>query len=478
MIRRLLIGFLLLGLQAAAQDTHYWAANFSAGSFVMPGGVVANNRDSGVVFYNPALLAYSLKNSAAISGNLYQWQLINIKDGTGVNKDLRSAYANIIPVTGSGTLHLDVGKAFTIGYAFLHDPQINYQANQQGNSDIDIPDLNNAPGKESFLGQYSVQNRASYTSSLISVGFKVSDKIALGFTGEAGLRHYFFSGYYSSRAFRNNVRDNALNYIAAHEGYQADYFHLGMRFRVGVSYDDGRDHFGLVVSSPLMRLYGKGTILSDVELNNLRPSPTARPINLLANSRQTNLSATWKMPVSVALGYARDFNRNKGQVNFTAEYFKNVPFYNILTPTKDFFARGSNFGDIYTADQLKLTDARRAVLNVGVGVSYLIKPNLTGYASIRTDMTYASDALNEGNTGYQYNATNWNNIRWQLGTNVKKRKFNLRTGFMFAYGSTNTYKQSVNFDTPSEENILQGDLLKTKASHFSVGLLFAYIYNF
>lgn len=479
MIKRLLFSvFLLIALGAAAQDTHYWSANFSAGSFVMPGGVVANNRDSGVVFYNPALLAYSLKNSASISGNLYQWQLIKISNGTGAGKDLRSVYANIIPVMGSGTLHLNVGKAFTIGYAFLHDPQINYQAHQQGNSDVDILFENDSPGKESFLGQYAAQNKASYTSAILSVGFRVSDKVALGFTGESGLRHYFYQAYYSSRAFKNNMSNNATSYISAHDSYQADYYHLGMRFKIGMSYQEGRNHLGLMITTPMMRLYGRGSILSDVELNNLHPSFLDEPVNILANARQTNLSATWKMPVSIALGYARDFNDNKGQINFTTEYFKNIPFYNILTASNDYFARGSAISAIYTPELLNLTDARRAVINFGVGVSYLLKPNLTGYASVRTDMSYASDALNENNVGYQYNTTNWNNIRWQFGTNVKKRKFNLRTGFMFAYGYTNNYQQSINFDSPTEDNILAGELGKTRAHHFSMGLLFAYIYNF
>ncbi len=479
MLKRLLLFvFLFAAVSASAQDTHYWSSNFSAGSFVMPGGVVANNRDSGVVFYNPALLAYSLKNSASISGNLYQWQLIKIANGTGTGKDLRSAYANIIPVMGSGTLHLNVGKAFTIGYAFLHDPQINYQAHQQGNSDVDILDQNDSPGKESFLGQYAVQNKASYTSALLSVGFKVSDKVALGFTGESGLRHYFYQAYYSSRAFRNSGGGGNASYISAHDSYQADFYHLNMRFKLGLSYDEGKNHVGVLLTTPSMRLYGKGTILSDVELNNLQPSFLPEPVNILANARQTNLGATWKMPISLALGYARDFSNNKGQINFTTEYFKNVPLYNILTGTKDYFARGGAISALYTPEMLNLTDARRAVVNVGIGISYLLKPNVTGYASVRTDMSYASDALNVDNIGYQYNTTNWNNIRWQLGTNVKKRKFNLRTGFMFAYGYTNNYQQSINFDSPSEENILEGELGKTRAHHFSMGLLFAYIYNF
>jgi hypothetical protein len=66
----------------------------------------------------------------------------------------------------------------------------------------------------------------------------------------------------------------------------------------------------------------------------------------------------------------------------------------------------------------------------------------------------------------------------QLGSNFKKRKFNLRAGLLLTYGSTNQFKQSINFDNPNESNLLEGELGLTKASTFSAGLMFAYIHNF
>jgi len=45
---------LLLWQPASAQDAHYWSNNYGPGVFLTPGSVIASNRDSGVLFYNPS----------------------------------------------------------------------------------------------------------------------------------------------------------------------------------------------------------------------------------------------------------------------------------------------------------------------------------------------------------------------------------------------------------------------------------------
>ena len=55
---RFLLAFLCLAsFSAAGQDSHYWYSEFNPAGFLMPGAVIANNGDSGVYFYNPALTA-------------------------------------------------------------------------------------------------------------------------------------------------------------------------------------------------------------------------------------------------------------------------------------------------------------------------------------------------------------------------------------------------------------------------------------
>ena len=48
---------------------------------------------------------------------------------------------------------------------------------------------------------------------------------------------------------------------------------------------------------------------------------------------------------------------------------------------------------------------------------------------------------------------------------------------ILAYGSTNKYIQTVNFDHPNEDNLLIGDPVNTHESQFVAGLMIFYIRN-
>jgi hypothetical protein len=109
--------------------------------------------------------------------------------------------------------------------------------------------------------------------------------------------------------------------------------------------------------------------------------------------------------------------------------------------------------DLITPELLKFKDARKSVINFGIGASYLLKPDLMGYLSFHTDFNYAKKNLySPDDNGYRSNTANYNIYHCQVGTSVEKRKFNLRTGLLIAYGTTSKYLQTVNFDNPNEAN--------------------------
>ena len=62
---RIFLPALLLVFSAAgiAQDANYWSSTYGPGGFFSPGSTIAKNGDSGVLFYNPALLAYNTKTT-------------------------------------------------------------------------------------------------------------------------------------------------------------------------------------------------------------------------------------------------------------------------------------------------------------------------------------------------------------------------------------------------------------------------------
>ncbi len=478
-LKKIYLTLICLGmfiLNAAAQDTHYWAQEYGPAGFLTPGAAVALTRDSGVLYFNPALLAHNTKNSASISGSVYTYNSLKIKNGAGDGHNLTSTNISIIPVVATGVIAFKGSKRFSIGYAIIHNPIINFNATQQRDARFNVLDDSYSPGNEEFIGQYSIENSVSETSGLLSTGFKVSPNFSLGFSAQGLFHNQHYNESYSGRALYNVGNSSVLPPIANSEFlYKVNHYNAGVNFKLGLAYDVPKHHLGLTITSPLAKLKGNGEILSDNITTDLRLS-ASDTINLLASTRQTKLRETWKMPLSIAAGYAYDFNR--GQIYFSSEYFMQVNDYNIITPRDEYFIR-SDVDDSkeFTSSFVKFKDARQAVVNFGLGLSYLLTADVTGYLSARTDFTYANKNRYKDDDGYISNTSNYNIYHWQIGGNFKKRKFNLRTGLLFSYGHTANFSQPINLTNPHESNFLQGETHNTPASYFAVGLMFAYIHN-
>jgi hypothetical protein len=249
---------------------------------------------------------------------------------------------------------------------------------------------------------------------------------------------------------------------------------VSLKFKTGFAYDKGRDHVGLTITSPLVKIISNGQLLVDYLFTDLRLSPTDT-MNMLASTRETKLKEKYKMPLSIAGGYARE--TSWGRVYVSAEYFAGVKDYNTITPRPAYFIRTNDDENFFTSDELKFKDARRPVMNFGFGVSYQLKPDLTGFLALRTDLSYADSSRYTDDGGFVSNTSHYDIYHLQLGGNVRRRKFNLRAGLLLDYGRTSKFPQPVNMTSASEQNLLLGDLHNTRASFFSVGLMFAYIHN-
>ncbi len=476
-----LLGVLLLfpALRTAAQDAHYWASTYNPASLAVPGGVIANTGDSGVFYYNPALLAFSRKNSFTVSGTVYQLQSIKIRNGVGAGKDLTSTSTGIVPQMVAGCLTFKAKKPIAIGYALLQDPVINFRSSQQRDEMVNALSDVYSPGPETYLGQADFTNTISETKGLLSVGMKASNALAIGITFEGLLRKQNFSSQINSRAIFNTPMSASLPPFAnAQQSYLANYLYAGLRFKLGVAYDAGRHHLGAMVTSPLTKLYGRGMIQSDYVANNIITEPGVDTFNILANSRQEKLKVRWKTPVSFSLGYAYDYGR--GNLYVVGEYFMKVGLYNVIQPGQKPFIRPVELDGGYGPDFIRLKAAKHQVLNVGIGFSYLLRKDLMLFFGGRTDFKnvrdgdYADNAMGDG---YRYNTSDWNLYHADFGLNVKKRKFNLRATLLLTYGTTKSYRQFTDFGHPLDTNFLDGEPGFTSARNLSAGVLFSYIHN-
>ena len=204
---RLTVCLLLLAGYAHAQDVNYWSSSYGAGGFLAPGATIANNGDSGVFFFNPALFGYSRKSSASISGTIYQYQRIKIKDGTGTGLDLKSSGGSVIPQIVSNTITLKMKKPFTIAYALVHEPIMSFTGTQRKDAQQNVLNDSYSPGAETFVGQYTAQNSIDETAGILSTGFMLSPRLAFGFSAEGRIRKQSYSQNFSSRAIFNTSTD-------------------------------------------------------------------------------------------------------------------------------------------------------------------------------------------------------------------------------------------------------------------------------
>jgi hypothetical protein len=457
-----------------AQDSHYWTSNFSPAGFLTPGAAIANTRDSGIVYLNPAVMAWSDKTATSISSNVYRYDHFRVKNGIGLGKDLVSNSTHIVPQLISKTFKLNKEDPLTIGFALIQNPLQDFNTSQRLDKKANVLDDSYSPGNEVYVGQFDGESQVTETYAQISVGKRISPKLAAGITLEGTLRDASVSQNTTSRALFNTPDDPdvILPPVAGNQIItKSDYTYAGIRLKFGVAYDSGNHHWGLLLSSPLAKLYSRASFIGDINSSNLHDTETGQTTNLLASTRQTNLRARWKMPMSLAGGYAYDYG--KGQIYVSAEYYASVDSYTILKPDESSFIRTGNGASLPLDGALSIQDGRKSILNFGIGYSREINDVFTLMSSLRTDYNYLNDK-----TDGQGHFALWDIYHAQLGGNFKRRKFNLRAGLLLSYGKLKNYTQPVNFDTASDKNQLIGESLTVPAKYFSAGLLLSYIHNF
>lgn len=465
--------------RALAQDGQYWQNGYQPGGMLTPGAVIASDNDSGFFYYNPALMALHPKTSVSASASVYQYRNLKMKGAVGKGLDLRGRSVRIVPQLVTGTILLNRKNGLTIGYSLVTQPQMNFHATQRQDKQMNVLDDRYSPGAEFYIGQYSVLNNATRTTASIAAAVRLSEHLSAGFMAQAHLRTQDFSESYSTRALINSDTDFITQPVTAVQyNYELSYWHLGLQFKAGLAYEAGRHHFGLMLSSPLLRIRGRAILSSDLLISNLVQPDGGYTLNALANGRQTKLPVRYRMPLSIGLGYAFDYGR--GQFFMAMEHFLKLNTYNIITPRNESFIRpDTGINNTATQELLQFSEERSSVTNIALGWSYILQKSTTLFATFSTDMTFVPDNRSDPTyRGQDPYLLSWNTYNLQLGGNFRRQRLHMRAGILLTYGRTTNYLQPVNFDTPNEGNFLLGQPVRTAARYFSAGLMVSYVHNF
>jgi hypothetical protein len=473
----LFVAAIFAALCLHAQDSHYWTSPYCSGGGMIGGAFVSDNRDSGVLFINPALLARSRMNSIALSTNGYTIETTTLHNGAGDGYNLRNRSLRSIPLLVAGNVKVPIKRPLYFAYGIINAPGMRFSASQRRDEMANVLDDSYSPGEEQFVGQYIQDNEVAEFSFIGALAFPFGKNFSAGISMEGISRSGVTAYEYHGRAITNADPARNIPLVSTDISYMAKFTSYSGRIKLGLAWTHRQHSLGMTVKLPEIHPYGRGVILSDEVIHNMGAAFLSTPFNLIASTRQDKLKVVWKTPVAIALGYS--IALPKTTINVCAEYFTPIKTYNIMTPTNDLFIRPDT-GQVnnYSQEMLSLKDKRSGILNAGISGARTLSKHITFLLSFRTDFSYSKRGDIRRITGYYHALSDWDIYHTQLGINWRMNKYRLQLAVMGSYGTNPDYEQEINLSNATDLNLLTGNPHYIKATYYALGLTVSYVHNF
>ena len=367
---------------------------------------------------------------------VFQYPKIKVK-GLGLEKrSLSTGALGESPSLIAGSLPIKGLGGHWLGYCFLnrHETEIDLAGSAAGEFPPYAYMANKNPGAVDML----MYERLSEPWYGVTWAYKISDKFGVGISNFFTFRSHQMKYQTLIQALNEK---NQVDMIVDARDYQ--YNNYGVLWKIGLAYDFERFTLGLILTTPGLKLYGKGNIgQNSTVIRHESDNP-----DFMAVDYQTDLKSTYKSPLSVGAGVT--YKLLETRLYATVEWFNGADEYVVLEG-EDFTSQSSG----ETLPQ-QLTHEMAAVFNIAVGAERVLSKNFTLYGSFWTDFSSRKD----GSTT-NLSVSDWDLFHFMGGTSFQALGFPITIGMGYSFGSKQgRQRQSVN--DPEFDNIAQeylGDL--------------------
>ncbi|UCF19492.1 MAG: hypothetical protein JSU87_16475 [Gemmatimonadota bacterium] len=413
-----LLGLLVAATSGLPQDTQYWTSQYGNRARLLGGAVVGSATDLSTVYYNPGLLALVEQPELLLAANVVQATQVKIRDALGQDEDLSSTRVGGAPSLFAGELRLGFLGKHRLAYSFLTRHDLDLRLEARGAVRPDLAGLD--PALDLLSVRLGFETRLSDYWAGLTWAVPLSEHLGLGVTQFVAIR---------SQRTRNTsvlqVRGDSLGGIAL-SGYDFEYQHWRLLWKVGVGAKFDRWRLGLAVTAPSLGLWGGGSIGLDETVIAADLSQDGSSVSQVVSDFQDDLSADWKSPFSIAggLSYSR---RGGTRLHASAEWFDGVGPFTVM-----------DAGPVATDDPTEVRDADvteefGSVLNAGFGVEQRFSENVEGYASFRTDFSAA-----DPDTGASASVTSWDIYHLAAGATFTVGRSDFTLGAVYGFGDAPT----------------------------------------
>ena len=433
---------IIMGLfPCKAQDGHYWTQQYGTKSMLLSNSVIGGVEDLGAVYYNPGRLAVIPNSAFLLSGNVYEYNGIDISNAAGTSKSVSTSSIKGVPSLVAGTFKIKLFPKHYFAYAVLTRQQGDLSFSYQEEVHKDV--ISSLPGDEYFGGEITATQKSQEQWIGLTWSYAPIPKLSVGVTTN-------FSANNEARGSSINLQALSQNNGVALYRYDREisYKQNGLLWKVGLASTLGKWQLGLTATTPIVELSGKGTYRYEEFFSAI---PGMTQTERYSSSYQKGLATHYKTPWSVGAGVTRPMGRNK--IHVSTEWYGGTPKYSVMQAASHITQ--SNPTDTV---HFNLVDKSKSVWNVGVGTEIYLSEHVSGFASFSTDFTSVeSDITRFIERKAEANNSSWNADFYHIGggvvVNLKRAAITL--------GATHTganllLPAPVNFPENSSQGIFSG----------------------
>ncbi|RKH63833.1 hypothetical protein D7W81_19735 [Corallococcus aberystwythensis] len=360
---------LLLSATALAQDAHYNTRQFGNRAWLLGGAFVGNPNDISAVYYNPGALALLAAPELELTGSVYEYSRLNVKDGQGQGRSLADSNVDVLPSLLAGSLRFGFLGKSRLAYSVLTRQGFAYSLQTRGTRTG--TDLGGVQGLDSLSSDVRLDQNVSEYWTGLSWATPVTKHLGLGLTPFVATRHH-------ELRFQTLAQGSgaAGQQLLATLGRDLEFDHVRVLLKLGASYQHGPWAVGLSLTTPSLALWGRGSVgferaVQSQGFNTNAPAPVF--------NYQDDLPAHFRSSWSAALGVSRSFGSTT--LYASLEGFARVSSLT-LVDTEPIAPRDSE--EVIDGDY---AFALKGVLNGALGVEQPLGKRIRVYLSGHTDFS-------------------------------------------------------------------------------------------